>query len=221
MTGAVLLDALGTLVELRPPGPRLRARLGREGFEVSEQGAADAFAAEIAYYLEHHVEGAEPVALDDLRDRCAGVMLETLRLPGLDRATVREAMLASLRFDAYPEVHAALAGLRAAGLRLVVASNWDCSLPSWLGHTGLLELLDGVVTSAEAGAAKPHPATFRRALDLAGVGAEQAVHVGDSLEHDVEGARGAGIRAVLVCREGDPPAGTESVRSLDGLLALL
>ena len=59
MTGAVLLDALGTLVELQPPAPRLRALLAAEGFSVSEEREAAAFRAEIAYYLEHHLDGSD------------------------------------------------------------------------------------------------------------------------------------------------------------------
>ena len=42
----VFLDALGTLVELQPPAPRLRALLAERGFEVDEERAAAAFAAD-------------------------------------------------------------------------------------------------------------------------------------------------------------------------------
>jgi putative hydrolase of the HAD superfamily len=52
---AVLLDALGTLVELQPPAPRLRRLLREAGFEVTEEQAAAGFMAEIAYYLDHHL----------------------------------------------------------------------------------------------------------------------------------------------------------------------
>ena len=71
MTRAVLLDALGTLVELQPPAPRLRALLAEAGFEVSEEQAAAGFGAEIGYYLQHHLEGGDRERLDLLRDRCA------------------------------------------------------------------------------------------------------------------------------------------------------
>ena len=218
---AVLLDALGTLVELQPPAPRLRRRLAEEGFEVSEARAAAGFAAEISYYLAHHLEGSDRERLDDLRDRCASAMMEALDLPGLDHATARRAMLAALEFTPYPDALEALARLREGGHALVVASNWDCSLPDWLGPTGLLELVDGVVTSADAGAAKPDPAVFRRALELAGVDGAGAVHVGDSIDNDVEGARAVGIRAILVQRDGDPPAGVEAVRYLTEVPGLL
>jgi putative hydrolase of the HAD superfamily len=130
-------------------------------------------------------------------------------------------MLAALEFTAYPDAEPALEALRARGLRLVIASNWDCSLADWVGPTGLLELVDGVVSSADAGAAKPAAPVFERALALAGVGAHQAVHVGDSLEADVEGARAAGIRPLLLQRDGEPPAGVEAIRSLAELPSVL
>jgi putative hydrolase of the HAD superfamily len=218
---AVLLDALGTLVELQPPAPRLRAGLRAEGFEVSEDRAAAGFRAEIEYYLDHHLEGSSRVALDGLRDRCATVMMEALDLPGLDHATARRAMLGALEFRPYDDVRPTLLALRNGGARLVVASNWDCSLPDWLGPAGLLELVDGVVTSATAGAAKPDPRLFGRALEVAGVEPGNAVHVGDSVRNDVEGARAAGVRAVLVTRSAPPPPDVEAIHSLDELPALL
>jgi putative hydrolase of the HAD superfamily len=218
---AVFLDALGTLVELQPPAPRLRARLSEAGFTVSEERAAAGIAAEIEYYLANHLDGADHASLDDLRDRCAAVMMDALRLDGLDHATARWAMLAALEFRPYDDVVPALTALRDGGHRLYIVSNWDCSLPEWLGPPRLLDLVDAVVTSADVGAVKPDARIFERALALAGVGPEQVVHVGDSLENDVAGARPLGIRAVLLQRAGEPPAGVESVRSLGELPPLL
>lgn len=218
---AVLLDALGTLVELQPPAPRLRRLLAQAGFEVSEERAAAGFAAEIAYYLDHHLEGSDPERLERLRDRCAEEMRRALDLPGLDHAGARRAMLGALEFRPYPDVLPALRELRERGPALVIASNWDCSLPEWLGPTGIMELVDGVVTSAEVGAAKPDPRVLERALAIAGAAPGEAVHVGDKVDNDVEGARAAGVRAILVQRRGEPPPGVEAVRSLRELAALL
>jgi putative hydrolase of the HAD superfamily len=217
----VLFDALGTLVELQPPAPRLRARLAEAGFDVSEERAQAGIRAEVAYYLAHHLEGADRDSLHDLRDRCATVLMGALDVDGLDHATVRRALMGALEFRPYDDTIPALRALRTDGHRLVVVSNWDCALPDWLGPPGLLELLDGVVTSAEVGVAKPDARVFRRALELAGVNADQAVHVGDSPDNDVDGARSAGIRAVLVQRDGEPPPGVEHVRSLRELPSLL
>jgi putative hydrolase of the HAD superfamily len=103
----------------------------------------------------------------------------------------------------------------------VVVSNWDCSLADWLGPAGLLEHVDAVVTSAEVGVAKPGRGIFERALELARARPGEAIHVGDSLENDVAGARAAGIRAVLLARDSRPPGEVEAIRSLAELPALL
>ena len=76
----------------------------------------------------------------------------------------------------------------------MVVSNWDFSLHERLSETGLTPLLDGAIACAEAGAAKPDPAIFERALALAGT--RDAWHVGDTPEADLEGARAAGLRAI-------------------------
>jgi len=197
---AVLLDALGTLVALEPPAPRLRAELAGRGFEVDAATAEAAFSAEIAYYLDHHLEGRDERSLAALRDRCADVIRRTVGLPGLDLATARAAMLASLRFRPHADATPPLRELRARGLKLVVASNWDCSLPEVLSRAGIGALLDGVVSSASVGAAKPDPRPLAAALAVAGTAAEEAVHVGDSEDHDVAAATAAGVRAILLDR---------------------
>ena len=217
----VFLDALGTLVWLEPPAPRLRRLLAEQGHDVTEERAAAAFAAEISYYLDHHLEGSDPAALDELRDRCARIVADVLDLPALDHAEARRAMLGALSFEPYPEVAGVLRELRVRGHALVVVSNWDCSLPGWLEGAGLRDLLDDVVSSAAVGAAKPDPAIFAAALERADARPEDAVHVGDSLEKDVAGARAAGIRPVLVYRDGGPPGGVEAIGTLSELPSLL
>jgi putative hydrolase of the HAD superfamily len=218
---AVLLDALGTLVRLEPPAPRLRAELRRlAGVDVGAQAAERAFRAEIAYYLEHHLEGTDEPSLAELRDRCAEVVAQALGPRAPDVRTVHQAMLGSLEFTPFADAVPALGELRDRGLRVVVASNWDCSLPEVLERAGLAGLVDGVVSSAVVGRAKPSPDVFWEALRLAGADASHALHVGDSIGNDVEGARAAGVRAVLLVRDGRPPPGIEAVRSLAEVPAL-
>jgi putative hydrolase of the HAD superfamily len=219
---AVLLDALGTLVELRPPAPRLRAALStRSGIDVGLAAAERGFAAEIGYYLANHMRGGDVDGLERLRDDCAEAMRAAIGRPELDRAAVRAAMLGALEFQPFPDVAPALRELRGRGLRLVVVSNWDRSLPEWLDRAGIGELVDATVSSAVVGAAKPAAAAFAAGLALARCSPAEAVHVGDSLESDVEGARAAGLRAILVRRVGDPPPGVETVRSLGELSAIV
>jgi putative hydrolase of the HAD superfamily len=215
---AVLLDALGTLVELETPWPHLVGELAARGVAVGEEAARGAMLAEMAYYRAHHDEAGDWPGLKDLRRRCAGVVQGHLGT-SLPVAEVEDALLAAIRFRAYPEVPAVLGRLRAAGARLAVVSNWDISLHDVLERTQLRALVDVVVISAELGAAKPDPAIFRAALQRLGATASDAIHVGDSVEHDVAGARAAGLEAVLVARNGAPvPDGVRVVAALDGIL---
>jgi putative hydrolase of the HAD superfamily len=217
---AITVDALGTLVRMEPPAPHLREQLRRiVGVEVSEELAAKAFGDEIAYYLEHHLEGSDPESLSELRDRCAGVLGKSLGLDHVDLAQIREALLASLHFHAFDDALPALEQLRARGLKLVAASNWDSSLPDVLARAGIAPLLDGVVSSAMVGVTKPAPEVFRAALEIAGAPPERALHVGDSLQNDIEGAGALGMRAVLVAREGVGP-GADAVPVISALTEL-
>jgi putative hydrolase of the HAD superfamily len=79
-----------------------------------------------------------------------------------------------------------------------VVSNFDHRLEPLLAGLGLRALLDVVVRPADAGAAKPDPRIFAHALARLGVPAAAAVYVGDDAEHDVAGARGAGLAAIHV-----------------------
>jgi putative hydrolase of the HAD superfamily len=194
MTRAVFLDALGTLVELEPPWISLRDRVPDE---VPDERLEAALRAEMAYYREHAHEGRDERSLADLRRRCAALVSEQV---GVEISV--DELVEAIRFEAYPDVAPALSGLRDRGLRLIAVSNWDCSLPRVLARCGLERMLDGTVTSAEAGARKPDPAIFSAALELASCEAAEALHVGDTEEEDVAGARAAGIRPLLIDREG-------------------
>lgn len=215
---AVFLDALGTLVELPPPWPALVAELAARGVTVSEAQARAALLDEMAYYRAHHDEATGPAELDRLRDRCTEVLRGALPEHARGVGDLRAALLASLRFRAYPEVPEVLAELGELGLKRLVVSNWDVSLHDVLAQTGLASLLDAVVISAEVGASKPDPAIFERALALAGVSADEALHVGDTIDVDLAGARAAGLRALHLDRSGADDSAIASLAGLPGLV---
>jgi putative hydrolase of the HAD superfamily len=226
---ALLLDALGTLVELEAPVEPLRRELReRCGLDVSEAEARAALRAEIAFYRAHHDDASDRERLVDLRRRATEALRDALppAAVSVPLASLTAALLAALRFRSFDEVPEVLRAARRAGTRLVVVSNWDVSLHDVLDETGLAPLVDGVVTSAELGSAKPDGAIFARGLELAGVAADAALHVGDSVEHDVAGALAAGIEPLLVAR-GDaraaaaPPAGVRTIPTLRPLLPIL
>jgi putative hydrolase of the HAD superfamily len=194
MTRAVFLDALGTLVELEPPWRHLRSVVPDE---IGDERLVRAVRAEMAYYKRHAHEGRDEESLAELRERCAAVLSRELG------ATVgTDELIAAIRLRSYPDAEPALEALRDRDLRRVVVSNWDCSLGRVLERCGLGPLLDGAVSSAEAGAQKPDPAIFAPALKIAGCEADEALHVGDTPEEDVAAARRAGIPVLLIDRDG-------------------
>jgi HAD superfamily hydrolase (TIGR01549 family) len=228
-THALLIDGLGTLVSLAPPAPALTRELAvRFGIEVSEEQAGRALGAEITFYRAHMGLGRDLESVSALRRRCAEVMREALppseRLAALSVEALTEALLSALRFDAYPDARPALMRARRAGARIIVVSNWDVSLADVLERVGLAPLVDGVVTSAAVGVAKPAPAIFAHALGLAGVTADRGArvrHVGDSLDEDVRGALACGISAVLLRRDAQPtPPALDGVATIGSLAEL-
>jgi putative hydrolase of the HAD superfamily len=221
---ALLIDAMGTLVALQAPAPRLRRELAsRFGIEVSEPEAAAALAAEIAFYRAHMGDGRDAETLRELRLRCARTLAQALPPSAALRAASDEQMLAALlgalRFVAFDDARDALLAVRARGVRVIAVSNWDVSVLDVLERVGLAPLLDGAVCSAVIGAAKPAPEIFEHALSLAGAAAADALHVGDSVTEDVAGASVVGIEPVLIDRagRGERVAGVRTIGSLHQL----
>jgi putative hydrolase of the HAD superfamily len=124
-------------------------------------------------------------------------------------------------FALYDDVHESLRGLVARGLRLGLISNSHRCLASFQSHFELDDLISVAVSSSEHGFMKPHPAIFQAALALMRVPPAHAVMVGDSLNHDVLGARQAGMHAVLIARGGGAvAAGADGVPIIRSLVEL-
>jgi putative hydrolase of the HAD superfamily len=133
----------------------------------------------------------------------------------LDR--LREVFLRPESWQVYPEVEATLGSLKRDGARLAVVSNWDSRLHALLEVLGLASYFDAIVVSCETGFEKPSPVIFAKALEALGADPRSTLHVGDVPELDLEGARAAGIDAVLVDRRGRYPARPERLGDLGPL----
>jgi putative hydrolase of the HAD superfamily len=125
----------------------------------------------------------------------------------------------SENFELFEDALPVLDELRAAQLRIGLVSNGIRDLSEFVAHHRLD--VDAVVDSRTHGRVKPHPTIFQAALDRLGIGAADAVMVGDSLEEDVEGARALGMRAILIDREERHPDVLERLTDLYGLPAAL
>jgi putative hydrolase of the HAD superfamily len=104
-------------------------------------------------------------------------------------------------WQVFEDVRSTLAALAARGIRLGIISNWDERLRGLLPRLGLETYFETIVISCEAGAAKPAAAIFNQAASRLGLGPESILHVGDSLEMDVQGAEHAGFRARQILRD--------------------
>jgi HAD superfamily hydrolase (TIGR01662 family) len=130
-------------------------------------------------------------------------------------------------FILYDDVKTALRQLHEQGLRLGLISNTHRCLDSFQRHFEIDTFIAGAVSSSDHGFMKPHPSIFEAALRDLGVAAREAVMVGDSLSHDVAGARQLGMQAVLLDRSGQTDAsGCEvpvitSLRELSGVVSAL
>jgi putative hydrolase of the HAD superfamily len=189
---AVTVDGFGTLVRLLDPVGTLAQALAERAAACSDEVVRDAFATEVAYYRPRAVSGRDPESLAALRLDCTRVFLQATGAD-LDPASFVDSFIGAIAFEPMPGALETVAGLRARGLELAVVSNWDVGLAEHLERIGAAEHFSTIVTSAEAGAAKPDPAVFRLALERVGVEPGRALHVGDEPE-DEQGAVAAGMR---------------------------
>jgi putative hydrolase of the HAD superfamily len=101
-----------------------------------------------------------------------------------------------------PDVAPLWEALRSRGIRIGVLSNtlWPRTEHDRVfRRDGVAGLIDAAVYTSEIEWTKPHPAAFAAVLDaLGGVAPQDAVFVGDRLWDDISGARGVGMRAVLL-----------------------
>lgn len=120
-------------------------------------------------------------------------------------------------WSVYSDVAPTLDRLETLGYRLGIVSNWDSHLPSLLESLGLAPRFSVVAVSAIEETGKPGAEIFRRACARLGLPSSECLHVGDSLRDDYEGARSAGVEALLLDRQGRHPDVTPRVETLAGI----
>lgn len=121
----------------------------------------------------------------------------------------------------FPDVEETLTALRSRGYRLVVLSNWDHRLNQTLNELELDRFFEKIYISTLIGHAKPDPGAFRHVIDDLKVPAEFILHVGDTLEEDIYGAREAGVRGVCIDRKKRYRAMGDQIPIISNLAELL
>ncbi|MDX1642950.1 MAG: HAD-IA family hydrolase [Thermoanaerobaculia bacterium] len=174
-------ERLGELVPIVWKELSCRVVDGRDRFAShpgGDRGFWSEFLGRIAAYLEIAHPG--PFAAAELYDRFA-------------RADA---------WELYPDVEPTLDRLASRRLRLVVTSNWDARLPDLLEDLGLARRFEAIVYSWRVGYEKPHPAIFEAVTVELELAPAAVLHIGDRRLADLEGARAAGMRALLLGRDG-------------------
>jgi putative hydrolase of the HAD superfamily len=204
-TKAVFFDVDYTLIY---PGPMFQAvgyrqSCERHGITVDETRYPEAVKAALAS-LDH-----EQLLYDDaVFTRFIRRIIEAMGGQGDQIEACATEMYAAWahchHFHLYDEAEAVLRELAARDLKIGLISNSHRKLDDFVEHFQLHGLVAAAVSSAQHGYCKPHPSIFQAALSQAGVGAGESLMVGDSLTHDVHGARAVGMRGVLLHRAGGP-----------------
>jgi putative hydrolase of the HAD superfamily len=224
VTRAVFFDVDFTLIY---PGPRFQASgyhdfCSRHGIDVDPALFASAVAG-AASGLDTGDDIYDAQLYVDYTKR----IIEGMggRGPSVEAAAreIYDEWAACCHFTLYDDVPEVLRLLHASGVKIGLISNSHRCLASFESHFELRGLFTIAVSSLEHGYMKPHPSIFEAALRGAGVTAADSIMVGDSMTHDVDGARRLGMRGVLVARSGlvYAPPDIPVIQSLRELPALL
>jgi len=143
--------------------------------------------------------------LEEIRFQAFRRTLESIGAADDCLASELNALYLRRRFEdieLYPDVLPLLTRLRPR-YRLGLISNGN----SYPERCGLRDIFSFVVFSQDIGAEKPDPAPFHAACRQAGCRPDELLHIGDSLETDIAGARGVGAISVWLNREEQPITG--------------
>jgi len=102
---------------------------------------------------------------------------------------------------------AAMAEVRAAGVKVAIVSNSEGMLDRLFRKLGIFDCFDAIVDSGKVGVEKPDPRIFRIACEETGTTEARGLHLGDTYATDVLGAQAAGMRTALI----DPHAHYEGL----------
>ena len=229
MIRAVFFDFYGTLADWPAAEDLQQAAAAAEGIAIERSAVASAYRTANAYLDEENAKGHVRERAQEERDAVfAEYERRLLANAGAPDVSLDVAARVWQRVRSAPEelqllpgAEAALAELRGRGLTLGVISNMGLELNGLLEGLGIGAYLPVRSCTATAGVSKPHPRIFQSALTQAKVRPDEAVHIGDSIPADVEGARSAGIAPVLVQRAPGPrpPHGVPVVGSLTEAVA--
>jgi len=209
VTRAVFLDFYNTLARFDPPREQRQVQIcGEFGLEPSITKLRRAYPAADDYFYQESVR--DPVDGRSEVDRLkvfAEYERRILTGAGLDVSPEiaiqiwQKLRRLPSRFTLYEDALPSIQSLRKRVQVLGIISNITRNQTQVFKELGLDSQLDFIITSVDVPPGKPHPAIFLKALEEAHTTASEAIHVGDQYHIDVVGAKGVGIRPLLLDRD--------------------
>ena len=223
---AVVLDAVGTLIDPRPTVSEVYAGAARrQGMELDTEVVRRRFKEHFRRDDVDELRG--PLVTDEGIEHRRWRRIVGAVLPGLpDPEGAFEELWRHFgrpeSWRSFGDVAPALEAFRASGLAIRVGSNFDGRLRGVLrGLPDLADLADSAIISSEVGHRKPHPAFYGAVCRSLGLPPDRVLSIGDDPENDVEGARRAGLLAAIVDRDGRAPDGPFVVSDLRDVASVL
>jgi putative hydrolase of the HAD superfamily len=226
---AVFFDWFNTLAVYHPPREELQSKALEEyGFNISPEAIRPALLkADKELFEENAVSSLRlktPEQQNEMYIRYQKTLLSEVGIdvsgdPGIIPGILAKAneLYKDLSFILFDDVIPVMKNLKERELITGLITNIESGMKPICDSLGLGPYLDFTVTSGEAGSDKPQPEIFMLALKRAGVPATEAIHIGDQYRIDAMGARGAGIKPIIIDRNGLYPEITDvpRIRSLD------
>ncbi|MDT9338614.1 HAD-IA family hydrolase [Trichodesmium erythraeum 21-75] len=211
MTKIILFDAVGTLFGVRDTVGEVYQKFAIEwGVDVSPSAVNQAFFDSFKAAPPMAFPGAESAKILDLEfEWWCQVAAETYKKVGVFEQFSNFRSFFGQLYDyfatgapwfVYPDVKPALTKWHENGIKLAVLSNFDSRLYPVLAALKLTDFFSDITISTEVGAAKPDQKIFTAALQKCNFTIEKALHIGDSLTADYEGAINVGIEAFWLNR---------------------
>ncbi|KAM6244026.1 haloacid dehalogenase-like hydrolase domain-containing protein 3 [Porphyrio hochstetteri] len=226
-------DVKDTLLRLRQPvGESYAAEARAHGVQVRPQALSQAFREAYGAQSRRFPNYGQGQGLSS-QQWWVHVVKQTFRLSGVHEDRVLTPMAEKLyqdfcsarNWEVLPGAVETLSQCCQRGFRMGVVSNFDNRLENILSQCNLRHHFEFILTSEEAGVAKPDGRIFEKALHLVGVPPEQAAHVGDDYTRDYRAARAVGMHSFLlraVGQDKEPEVPPEHVLpTLSHLLALI
>jgi len=228
---ALFLDAVGTLFEVRGSVGKIYSQFGlRHGYNLDDRETERSFVQAFRTAPPLAFSSMEGNELHEAERRWWKDILRKTLKGKLSESTLEQYFAEIFEFfrkgDAwrvYPDTRPSLERLCRRGYRLAVVSNSDSRLEDVLAALDLNSFFERIILSGKVGAAKPDPAIFHKSLEALRVPASRALHVGDSLDEDIDGALRVGLGAILIDRQDRYSGWTDGhrVRNLEELCLML